>query len=67
MDIHVDVAPWIAYAYKLARKNGYLATTDFQDLYVSGLNIGWEMPGTYDGVMRIRGFSLVATPKMTQP
>jgi len=67
VDIHVDVAPWIAYAYKLARKNGYLATTDFQDLYVSGLNFGWEMPGTYDSVMQVRGFSLTATPTSAQP
>ena len=66
VDIRVDVAPWIAYAYKLARKNGFLATTDFKDLYVSGLNFGWEMPGTYDGVMQVRDFSLVATPNISE-
>ena len=67
VDVHIDAAPWIAYAYKLARKNGYLATTDFKDLYVSGLNFGWEMPGAYDAVMQVRGFSLRATPKVAQP
>ncbi len=62
--IRIDAAPWIVYAYKLARKNGYLAKTDLKDLYVSGLNFGWEMPGTYDAVMQVRGFSLVATPRL---
>lgn len=60
--IQVDAAPWIVRAFTLARKNGYLAKTELKDLYVSGLNFGWEMPGTYDAVMQVRGFSLRATP-----
>ena len=60
--IRVDAAPWMVYAYKLARKSGYLRNTDLKDLYVSGLNFGWEMPGTFDAVMQVRGFSLKATP-----
>ncbi len=67
VDIRVDVAPWLKHAYALARKNGYLATTELKDLYVSGLNIGWEMPGTYDAVMRLRDFSLKATPQPSVP
>lgn len=62
VDFRINVAPWIVYAYKLARKNGYFPTTDLQDLYVSGMNFGWEMPGAYDASMRLRGLSLVATP-----
>lgn len=62
VDFQVNAAPWIVYAYKLARKNGFLATTDLQDLYVSGLNFGWEMPGAYDASMRLRDLSLIATP-----
>jgi hypothetical protein len=60
--LRVDAAPWLVYAFKLARKNGYLAETDLKDLYVSGLNFGWEMPGAYDAVMQVRRFSLLATP-----
>ncbi len=67
VDVKVDVAPWIAYAFKLARKHGYLATTDFKDLYVSGLNFGWEMPGTYDAAMQVRGLSLRVTPNRSAP
>ena len=60
--VRINAAPWIAYAFKLARKNGYLLNTELKDLYVSGLNFGWEMPGTYDAAMQVRGFSLLATP-----
>ncbi len=67
VDIRVNAAPWIVYAFKLARKNGYLAKTELKDLYVSGLNFGWEMPGTYDAVMQVRGFSLLATSKPLPP
>ncbi len=62
VDFRINVAPWLVYAYKLARKQGCFATTDLQDLYVSGLNFGWEMSGAYDASMRLRGLSLVATP-----
>lgn len=62
VDFRVDVAPWMVYAYKLARKKGFFPSTDLQDLYVSGLNVGWEMPGAYDASMRLRGLSIVATP-----
>lgn len=62
VDFHIDAAPWITYAYKLARKHGYFPTTDLRDLYVSGLNFGWEMPGAYDATMRLRNLSLIATP-----
>ena len=60
--IRINAAPWIVYAYRLARQQGYLAKTELHDLYVSGLNFGWEMPGTYDAAMQVRGFSIVATP-----
>jgi hypothetical protein len=67
VEFRIDAAPWIAYAYKLARKNGFLATTDLQDLYVSGLNFGWEMPGAYDASMRLRDLSLRMTPHPPAP
>jgi len=57
---NVDILPWIHYAFQLARKNGFMQTTSFRDLYVSGMNIGWEMPGTYDATMRVSNLSLIA-------
>ena len=29
-------------------------------VYIDGINLGWEMPGTYDGKMEIRNLSLRA-------
>ena len=55
-----DLIPWIHYAFQLARKNGFMKTTSFRDLYISGMNLGWEMSGTYDGVMRVSDLSLIA-------
>ena len=63
MPIRVDVLPWMLRAYTLARKGGYLPTTELSDLYVSGLNLGWEMPGTYDATMQVRGFTIRRTGK----
>ena len=51
----------MVYAYKLARKNGYMQQTSLEDLYVSGLNFGWEIPGTYDAAMQVRDFSIRRT------
>jgi hypothetical protein len=65
--IRADVLPWIHRAYTLARKGGYLASTEPADLYVSGLNLGWEMPGTYDAAMQVRGFSIRRTDKDPTP
>lgn len=63
----VDALPLIERAYRLARARGYLATSEWGDLYVSALNVGWEMPGSYDGAMRLRGLSLLAAPKPGSP
>jgi hypothetical protein len=35
-------------AFELAQSRGYLSDTTIDDLYIGGMNIGWELPGTYD-------------------
>lgn len=56
----IDLIPWIHYAFQLARKHGFLATTSYRDLHVSAMNLGWEMTGAYDATMRVSGLGLVA-------
>lgn len=56
----VDLIPWIHYAFQLARKHGFLTTTSFRDLHISAMNLGWEMPGTYDATMRVSNLALIA-------
>ncbi|MDD2601116.1 MAG: hypothetical protein PHO37_18140 [Kiritimatiellae bacterium] len=55
-----ELIPWIHYAFQMARKQGFMQTTSFRDLYISGINLGWEMPGTYDATMRVSNLSLTA-------
>lgn len=35
-------------AYNLAIQRGFLGETQFEDLYVGGMNFGFEVPGTYN-------------------
>jgi hypothetical protein len=55
-----DLIPWIQYAFQLARRNGFMQTTSYRDLHVSAVNLGWEMPGTYDATMRVSNLALIA-------
>lgn len=44
----VDILPFIKTAFRIAQQNGYLKGCSYQDLYISGFNYGWELPGTFD-------------------
>lgn len=39
----------------------YVNQQTVSDLYVSGINIGWEMPGAFEAAMCISNLSLRAT------
>ena len=45
-------------AYQQARQRGYIPHTQFEDLYVGGMNTGWEIPGVYDARMDIKDLRL---------
>lgn len=44
----MDVMMVAKSAYNLAIQRGFLGTTQFEDLYVGGMNFGFEVPGTYN-------------------
>lgn len=48
----------ICEAFALAQSRGYLMNTTFDDLYIGGMNIGWELPGTYDVCVEISDLNL---------
>ena len=62
--------PWVSYRYvmfleaeialRLTQYNGYLRDTTMDDLYFTGMNMGWEVPGTYDVEMLVKNFNVVA-------
>jgi hypothetical protein len=61
--IDVDLMPYFGRALMLAQQNGALLNSTIDDLYVTNMNIGYEIPGTYDVSITMRDFSLVAVLK----
>ena len=59
----VDMLPLIINALDTAHSNGYLTNTSVDQLVITGMNMGWEIPGTYDVSMQIKDFSVMATKK----
>lgn len=60
MTIDIDLLPYIKRALTVAQENGYMQGVAMDTVYVDGMNIGWEMPGTYDGEMWIKDISLLS-------
>ena len=48
MTASMEVMKVVKSAYNLAIQRGFLGTTQFDDLYVGGMNFGFEVPGTYN-------------------
>lgn len=48
----------IRQAFALAQSRGYLTNTAFEDLYIGAMNIGWELPGTFDVCVEISDLNL---------
>ncbi|MET6996544.1 hypothetical protein [Chitinophaga defluvii] len=61
--ISIDLHPAIKKAFETAQQNGFLKSSTLEDMYVSGMNIGWEVPGTFDAGIQLEGISLKAVTK----
>ena len=56
-----DLRPLLGEAMETAWANGFLgASRDLADYCLTGMNLGWEVPGLFDVAMQVRGLSLVA-------
>jgi hypothetical protein len=60
IDIDIDLLPYFGRALVLAKENGALLNSTLDDLYITNMNIGYELPGTYDVSITIQDFSLLA-------
>ena len=40
-------------AFNMAKERGYLGDTAWEDLYIGGMNFGWEVTGTYNVAVQI--------------
>lgn len=59
-----DLLPLMNEALRQAWSKGYLsASTNLADYAIGGMNMGWELPGTFDVAMHIRNLSLQAGVK----
>lgn len=48
-----DVLERAAYAYNLARSRGFLSDTEWENIYVGGMNFGFEVTGIYNAAVEI--------------
>ena len=55
-----NLLPLILAGLNMAEERGYLADKQPAHYAVTNMNLGWEMPGTYDASMRISGLNIQA-------
>ena len=63
MRMDIDILPYVQRAIELAYEEGFLQGTTPEELGVANMNIGWELPGTFDVEMELRDLSLAAVEK----
>ncbi len=64
--VRKDIYPLIDKALKLAKERGYLTGSFAEDFRLSGMNLGWEVPGTFDAGFEFRGFDLLAVTERSE-
>lgn len=60
--LHVDLLPHIKDGLQEAVRRGYLKSSDPADYAVANMNLGWEVPGTFDGAMQVKNLNIRAYP-----
>lgn len=58
-----DMLPTIKYAFNLAQERGFMKDSKFENLAMSLMYIGWELPGTFDVGMDVYNMQLLAGKK----
>lgn len=62
--IDKDLLPLMREALQTAWARGFLQDSkEIADYYIGGMNMGWELPGSFDVSMQVRGLSLKLTEK----
>lgn len=55
-----DIRPMLIRAIEAMREKGSFTASSFDELAITGMNFGWEIPGTFDAALQMRGLSLRA-------
>jgi hypothetical protein len=59
-EIEADLLPYVKAGLEEAVKRGHLTGSNASDYAVTGMNMGWELPGTFDASMQIRDLGILA-------
>jgi hypothetical protein len=59
----VNLLPHIRNGLLEAVKRGYLKSSDPHDYAVANMNLGWEIPGTFDTAVQIQDLEISAVSK----
>ena len=63
ISVAIDIYPHIVKAIELAKTRGYLTGSFFDEFQISGMNIGWEIPGTFDVEFEYENFDIQVVTK----
>lgn len=58
--INKDVYPMLVKAFNTAQQRGFLKGSKLSDMAIGEMNVGWEIPGTYDAGILIKDLKLTA-------
>jgi hypothetical protein len=61
--LDVDLLPRIRQGLQEAAKRGYLKSSDPHDYAVANMNLGWEIPGTFDAAVQVQDLEISAVLK----
>ena len=62
-----DLRPLMREALETAWARGFLkGSKAIEDYYIGGMNMGWELPGTFDVEMQVRNLSLMIKPQVAR-
>lgn len=59
VSIDFDILPFVQIALDKAKEDGYMLSSSYENLYINGMYVGFELPGTYDIQMSFDGMDIV--------
>jgi len=63
INISKDIKGIIHHAFMIAKQRGFLKESDYEDMYITTTNMGWETPGTFDCAIQYKNLKLTAIIK----
>lgn len=57
-NLKYDILPQVKIAFDIAQKNGSLPGAEFEKMVIGSMNLGWELPGTFDAEFTIEDISI---------